>query len=536
MTKADSRQTRPVQARPWYLDAVFYQVHPRAFFDSDGDGVGDLRGLAAKLDHVRDLGADCIWLMPHYPSPLRDDGYDVADYFDVHPDLGTLDDFDALVAACRARGLKLVTDLVLNHVSSEHFWFREARRDPESPFREYFVWSDDGTGYREAPVIFAEVKTSNWTFDPAAGRYYWHRFFPHQPDLNYDHPAVGEAMLGVARFWLARGVDGFRVDAVPYLYEREGTACENLEETHAFCRRLRALVDREFPDAVLLCEANQPYETLLPYLSGDEFHLGFHFPLMPRLFVALAEGTARPVAEALRDPPPLPPGSGLVTFLRNHDELTLEKVTAEERARMMAVYGAGLDHTVNGGIPRRLAPLLGNDRRKIELLHAVILGLDPPPCFYYGDEIGMGGDPRLPDRFGVRTPMQWDGGPQAGFSTAAETWLPVISGGEYGYPRVNVARAESDPGAFLHRLRELIARRKASPALRAGRLELVPSPPELLAFRRVAADGETVLAVYNFSAEPQPLDAVPGAVSSDGRLESYGWRWLRAGQKLKPKL
>lgn len=490
--------------RPWYLDAVFYQIHPRAFCDADGDGIGDFRGIVSRLDHVRDLGADCVWLMPHYPSPLGDDGYDVADFYDVHPDLGTLEDFDALVAACHSQGLKIITDLVLNHVSSDHRWFQEARRDAQSPYRDYFVWSDTGNGYADAAIIFGEVKTSNWTFDEAAGRYYWHRFYAHQPDLNYDHPRVCDEMLAAAHFWLARGVDGFRVDAVPYLYEREGTDCENLEETHAFCRRLRSLVDREFPDAALLAESCQPLDALLPYLRPDEFHLGFHFPLMRRLFRALASGDARPIAEALASHERLPAGSGrprpgLVTFLRNHDELTLEKTSPEEREHMLSVYGGDMEHTANGGIPRRLAPLLEGDRRRIELLYALILALDQPVCLYYGDEIGMGDAPSLPDRYPVRTPMQWDDSPQAGFSTASETWQPVIARGAYGYRDVNVARAKADPGSFLHRLRDLIARRKASPALRRGRLDLLSSPsPGVLVFRRVAEE-ETILAAYNFS-------------------------------------
>lgn len=528
--------------RPWYLDAVFYQVHPRSFRDADGDGIGDFAGLVQKLDHIRDLGADCVWLMPHYPSPCADDGYDVADFYNTHPDLGTLDDFDLLVRACHQRDLKIVTDLVLNHVSSAHPWFQEARRDPASPFRDYFVWSETGTEYPDAAIIFGEVKASNWTFDETAGRYYWHRFYPHQPDLNYDHPAVGEEMLRAARFWLERGVDGFRVDAVPYLYEREGTDCENLRETHAFCRRLRSLLDHEFPRAVLLCESNQPLVTLLRYLRPDEFHLGFNFPLMPRLFVALAEGRVQPIFEALDSQQRLAAGAdrprpGLVTFLRNHDELTLEKVSPEERERMLRIYRGDMEHTANGGIPRRLAPLLGNDGRKIELLHALILALDQPPCLYYGDEIGMGDVPSLPDRYPVRTPMQWDDSPQAGFSSSADTWLPVISDGDYGYARVNVARAQEEPGSLLHRLRDLIARRKASPALRHGRLELLPSPsPGVLVFRRIAL-GETILAAYNFSEENRSVEIDTGGESEvyaeslgaeriDG-LAPYSWNWLR---------
>ena len=504
--------------RPWYLDAVFYQVSTRAFYDSDGDGWGDFRGLIAKLDYVRGLGADCIWLMPHYVSPLRDDGYDVADYYAVNPRLGTLDDFRALVEECHGRGLRIIADLVLNHVSSDHAWFREARRDPASPHRGWFVWSQTGAEYPDAPVIFPEVKTSNWTFDETAGMYYWHRFFPHQPDLNYDDPAVGEAMLRVARFWLELGVDGFRVDAVPYLYERAGTTCENLAETHAFCRRLRAVLDADFPDAVLLCESNQPYETLLPYLDR-EFHLGFHFPLMPRIWVALAAERARPVWESLRDRPELPAGSGLVTFLRNHDDLTLEKVTAAERELLLRRYHRGVGHLVNGGIPRRLAPLVAGDPRQIELLHALVLGLDQPVCLYYGDEIGMGDDPSLDDRFGVRTPMQWSDAPQAGFSTSPETCLPVVDDPDFSYRRVNVERAMADPESFYHRLRRLIARRKASPALRHGRLELLHEPAaELLAFRRVAQE-ETVVAVYNF------CERASRSAVIDEEIPAYGYRW-----------
>ena len=522
----------PRSRRPWYLDAVFYQVSTRTYCDSDGDGIGDFRGLASKLDHIRSLGADCIWLMPHYPSPLFDDGYDVADFYRPHPDYGSLEDFRHLVAACHERGLRLITDLVLNHVSDRHPWFREARRAPESRYRDYFVWSETGSEYPEAPIIFSEVKRSNWTFDERAGLYYWHRFFPQQPDLNYDHPEVGEEMLRAARFWLALGVDGFRVDAVPYLYERPATRCENLPETHGFCRRLRRLVDEHFPEAVLLCEANQPLPELLPYLDG-EFHLGFHFPLMTRLFLALAQGRAQGLREVLEPRAPLPAGTGLVTFLRNHDELTLEKVTAAEKELMLATYGAGVHHTVNGGIPRRLAPLLGNDRRKIELLWALLLGLDQPLCLYYGDEIGMGEDPSLPDRHPVRTAMQWSDGPQAGFSTAAEIRVPMVRDPAYGRQRVNVARARARPDSLLHRLSRWIARRKESPALRRGRLELLPpEAPELLAWRRVAEE-ETVLAAYNFSDRPLAVElpgelyAASSADAGKGTIEPYGWRWLR---------
>jgi len=403
----------------WYQTAIFYEVYIRAFADSNGDGHGDLPGLIGKLDYLVDLGVDCIWLLPMYPSPLADDGYDIADYYSIHPDYGTLDDFRRLVSEAHRKGLRVITDLVLNHTSDRHPWFQESRRSKDSPKRDYYVWSDTNQKYRDARIIFLDTEESNWAYDDMAGAYYWHRFYRHQPDLNYDNPAVQEEMLKVVRFWMDMGLDGFRADAVPYLFEREGTNCENLPETHEFLKRLRTFMDRHYPGRILLAESNQWPRDLRPYFGdGDEFHAAFHFPLMPRIYEALATGDGSAIIKIMRDTPDIPDTCQWCVFLRNHDELTLEMVTPEERAFMWRVYAPEPRMRLNLGIRRRMAPLLGNDRRKIELAHAIMFTLPGAPTLYYGDEIGMGDNIWLSDRSGLRTPMQWSAEQNAGFSAA----------------------------------------------------------------------------------------------------------------------
>ena len=499
----------------WYQEAVFYELYIRAYKDSNGDGCGDFRGAIEKLDYVKSLGVDCIWILPMYPSPLKDDGYDVADYYGIHPDYGTLADFKAFLDAAHARGLRVVIDLVMNHTSDQHPWFQEARRDPHSPYRDYYVWSDTGAEYAGARIIFLDVETSNWTYDEVAGQYYWHRFFRHQPDLNYDNPRVHEEMLKVIRFWMDLGIDGFRADAVPYLYEREGTNCENLPETHRFLQKVRRLLDEEYPHAVFIAEANQWPQDLLPYFGtaeSPEFHMCFHFPIMPRLYMALKKGDKTPIVNILQRTPPIPPGTQWLTFLRNHDELTLEMVTPEERQWMWEQYAPEPRMRLNLGIRRRLAPLLDNDKRRWFLLNALFLSLPGAPIIYYGDEIGMGDNIWLPDRRGCRTPMQWDSSKNAGFSSADETYLPLIDDQEYGFRRVNVAAQEDDPDSYLNLTRFLLKTRRSVPALQRGSFEFVETGnTAVLAFRRFSeqlAGGseQPVLCLFNLSGRSQPLD------------------------------
>lgn len=489
----------------WYKDAVFYELNVRAFQDSNGDGMGDLPGLLTRLDYLQTLGVDCIWLLPIYPSPLRDDGYDIADYCNIHPDYGALEDFKTLVQAVHARGMRLITDLVLNHTSDQHPWFQAARADRNSPYRDYYVWSDTGQEYAQTRIIFLDTEKSNWTWDEQAGQYYWHRFYSHQPDLNYDNPAVRQEMLAVVKFWLDLGVDGFRADAVPYLFEREGTNCENLPETHAFLKELRAFVDANYPGRVLLCEANQWPEELRPYFGeDDEFQMGFHFPLMPRIFMALQKERCDDIVEILRRAPSIPANCQWCIFLRNHDELTLEMVTPEERAWMWEQYAPDPRMRLNLGIRRRLAPLLNNDFRKIELAHSLLLTLPGSPVLYYGDEIGMGENLSLPDRNGVRTPMQWDASPAAGFSPAAP-YAPFPEG-EYAPAFVNVAAQSKDSRAFFHRLRRMLAIRKRHHVFGRGSLAWLDEiqNPAVLAYARALA-GETVLVLNNMSGAPQTI-------------------------------
>jgi maltose alpha-D-glucosyltransferase/alpha-amylase len=486
----------------WYKDAVFYEIPVRSFYDANADGSGDFRGLTEKLDYVQSLGVDCIWLLPFYQSPLRDDGYDIADYFQIHPDLGTIEDFREFVDAAHTRGIRVIADLVVNHTSDQHPWFQEARRDPTSPKRDYYVWSDDPEKYKEARIIFVDTEISNWTWDPVAKAYYWHRFFSHQPDLNYDNPEVRQAMLDVVAFWLDHGLDGFRCDAVPYLFEREGTNCENLPETHAYLKELRAFVDRHYPGCILLAEANQwPTDVVQYFGNGDEFHMAFNFPLMPRMFMALRQEKRRPIVDIMQQMPPIPETCQWGTFLRNHDELTLEMCSDEERDYMYHEYARDPRMRLNIGIRRRLAPLLDNGRRQIELLNALLLSLPGSPIIYYGDEIGMGDNIYLGDRNGVRTPMQWTGDRNAGFSRANPSRLfsPVIIDPVYNYEAVNVEAQEQTPTSLLRWMRRLIAVRKQYPAFGRGSLEFLEATNEaVLAYLR-QWQGQTLLCVANLS-------------------------------------
>jgi maltose alpha-D-glucosyltransferase / alpha-amylase len=510
----------------WYKNAVFYEVHVKAFMDGDGNGVGDFAGLTGKLDYVRDLGVDCLWILPMYPSPLRDDGYDIADFYGIHPAYGSVEDFQKFLDAAHDRGLRVIADLVMNHTSDQHPWFQAARSDPASPYRDYYVWSPTDQRYRDARIIFTDTEKSNWTWDPAAKQYYWHRFFSHQPDLNYDNAAVRSAMLDVMRFWLDRGLDGFRCDAVPYLIEREGTNGENLPETHAICKELRRVLDREYGgDRILLAEANQWPEDVRPYFgSGDEFHMAFHFPLMPRLYMAVRREDRLPITDIFTHTPSIPPACQWCVFLRNHDELTLEMVTHEERDYMYFAYASEPAMKLNLGIRRRLASLMDNDRRRIELLNCLLLTLPGSPIIYYGDEIGMGDNVHLGDRNGVRTPMQWTADRNAGFSTAdpAQLYLPVITDPVYSYQAVNVAAQEKQPGSLLATMKHLIATRKRSAAFGSGDIEFLrPRNQSVLAFLRRHAD-ETLLVVANLSGRAQPIELPLSAYEGAAPVEMLG--------------
>ncbi|MBX5482183.1 MAG: maltose alpha-D-glucosyltransferase [Myxococcaceae bacterium] len=493
----------------WYKRSIIYELHIRAFHDSNADGIGDIPGLIEKLPYLQDLGVDVLWLLPMYPSPLRDDGYDIADYYNIHPDYGTLKDFERLVNETHRRGMRILTELVINHTSDQHPWFQESRRDPRSPRRDWYVWSDTDERYKGARIIFLDTEKSNWTWDPLAKQYYWHRFFSHQPDLNYDNPEVQEAMLDVMRFWARMGVDGFRCDAVPYLFEREGTNCENLPETHAYLKRLRATLDREFPGHLLLAEANQwPADVRVYFGEGDEFHMGFHFPVMPRLFMALRREERTPIVEILQQTPMIPETCQWAIFLRNHDELTLEMVTDEERDYMYREYAADARMRLNLGIRRRLAPLMDNGRRRIELMHGLLFSLPGTPVMYYGDEIGMGDNIYLGDRNGVRTPMQWTSDRNAGFSRAdsARLYAPLIADPVYGYQAINVEAQERTRTSLLQWVKELIRSRQQYPAFALGDLKWVlPSNERVLAFIRQWRD-QILLVVCNLSRHAQPAE------------------------------
>jgi maltose alpha-D-glucosyltransferase / alpha-amylase len=494
----------------WYKDAVIYELHVKTFCDSDGDGMGDFRGLIEKLDYFQELGITAIWLLPFYPSPLRDDGYDIADYFDVNPNFGTLDDFRLFLDAAHQRNLRVITELVINHTSDQNLWFQRSRRAATgSPEREFYVWSDTAEKYKDARIIFKDFETSNWAWDPVAKAYYWHRFYSHQPDLNFDNPAVHEAVEKVCDFWLAMGVDGLRLDAVPYLYEREGTSCENLPETHVYLQKLRAHVDAKFPNRMLLAEANQWPEDAVAYFGkGDEAHMSFHFPLMPRMFMALQMEDRFPVIDILEQTPPVPDNCQWAMFLRNHDELTLEMVTDEERDYMYRVYATDPHARINLGIRRRLSPLLANSRRKIELLNTLLFSMPGTPIIYYGDEIGMGDNFYLGDRNGCRTPMQWSPDRNAGFSRAnpQQLYLPITIDPEYHYEAVNVENQQKNLSSLLWWMRRVIAMRKNFKAFSRGSLEfLYPDNAKVLAFLR-RFENETIVVVVNLSRFAQSLE------------------------------
>ncbi|HEX8103431.1 MAG TPA: maltose alpha-D-glucosyltransferase [Solirubrobacteraceae bacterium] len=494
----------------WFKRAVFYEIHLRGFYDGNGDGSGDFRGLTEKLDYLQWLGIDCIWLLPMYASPLRDGGYDIADYDNVHPDYGTIDDVRAFIEASHQRGIRVIADLVMNHTSSDHEWFQRARTAPPgSPERDWYVWSDTVHRYEEARIIFVDTESSNWTWDEQAGAYYWHRFFSHQPDLNYDNPEVQEAMLQALRFWLDLGLDGFRLDAVPYLYERDGTNGENLPETHEFLKKVRATVDAEYSDKVLLAEANQwPADVVEYFGDGDECHMAFHFPVMPRMFMALRREEAAPILEILAQTPDIPDNCQWGLFLRNHDELTLEMVTDEERDYMYAEYAKDPRMKINVGIRRRLAPLLDGGRAEIELLTAILFSLPGSPVLYYGDEIAMGDNVYLGDRDGVRTPMQWTGDRNGGFSKAdfAQLYAPPLMDPVYGYQAVNVEAQLRAPASLLRWTRRFIALRKEHPVFGLGTYEpLETSNGKIFAHVRRYED-DIVLCVHNMARSAQAVE------------------------------
>jgi maltose alpha-D-glucosyltransferase/alpha-amylase len=487
----------------WYKDAVIYQTHVKSFRDSNADGYGDFRGLTEKLDYIVQLGVDTIWLLPFYPSPLRDDGYDIASYESIHPQYGTIDDFRGFLDKAHEKGLRVITELVINHTSDQHPWFQRARQAPKgSPERNWYVWSDDPNKYAGTRIIFTDTETSNWTWDPVAQQFFWHRFFGHQPDLNFDNPDVVEAVKNVMRFWLRMGVDGLRLDAVPYLIEREGTSCENLPETHLVLKELRRAMDEEFENRIFLAEANQWPPDVRPYFGdADECHMAFHFPVMPRMYMALRKEDRTPIVEIMKRTPPIPPGCQWAIFLRNHDELTLEMVTDEERDYMYNEYARDRRMRINVGIRRRLAPLMDNGRRQMELMNALLMSLPGTPVIYYGDEIGMGDNVYLGDRNGVRTPMQWNGDRNAGFSEAdaAALFAPVIVDSPYGYQGINVNAQERTATSLLRWMRRLIGVRREHQAFGRGTWEpLDPHNRRVLVFLRRHA-GETILCVNNLS-------------------------------------
>lgn len=516
----------PRQESWWYKDAVIYEVPVRAYSDSVGDGMGDFRGLAQKLDYLEDLGVTAVWLLPFYPSPLRDDGYDIADYTGIHRDFGTLEAFQEFLQAAHARGLRVITELVLNHTSDQHPWFQRARRAPAgSPERDFYVWSDTPERYQQARVIFRDFEASNWSWDPLAQAYYWHRFYSHQPDLNFDNPAVWQALFAVVDFWFGQGVDGMRLDAVPYLYERDGTNCENLAETHDFLRALRKHVDERFPGRMLLAEANQwPEDSVAYFGQGDECQMAFHFPVMPRLFMAMHMEDRLPIIDIMEQTPALPESCQWAMFLRNHDELTLEMVTDEERDYMYEAYAGDPQARINLGIRRRLAPLLGGNRRRIELMNGLLFSLPGTPVLYYGDEIGMGDNIYLGDRNGVRTPMQWSADRNAGFSRAnpQRLYLPIIIDPEYHYEAINVETQQNNLSSLLWWTKRLIGLRRMHRAFSRGTLEFLrPLNRHVLAFLR-STDEETLLVVANLSRFVQSAELDLSAHAGAVPVELFG--------------
>jgi maltose alpha-D-glucosyltransferase/alpha-amylase len=511
----------------WYKDAIIYELHVKAFMDSNNDGIGDFQGLLSKLDYVQDLGVTCLWLLPFFPSPLRDDGYDISDYLSVHPNYGTMEDFRECLVQAHNRGLQVMIELVINHTSDQHPWFQRARLAPkDSPERDFYVWSDTDQKYTGARIIFTDTEKSNWTWDPEAQQYYWHRFFSHQPDLNYDNPAVIEEVVKVMRYWLDMGVDGLRVDAIPYLVEREGTNCENLPETHAIMKRIRAEIDKEYAARTILAEANQwPDDVRIYYGDGDECHMAFHFPLMPRMYMALRQEDRLPITDIMAQTPEIPHNCQWGLFLRNHDELTLEMVSDEERDYMYLAYSADPRMRINVGIRRRLAPLVDNNRRRIELLNSLLFSFPGTPIVYYGDEIGMGDNIYLGDRNGVRTPMQWSGDRNAGFSRAvpAKLYSPVVMDPVWGYEAINVEAQQGDPSSLLSWMRNMIALRKLFQVFGRGTLSFLnPANRKILAYIR-EYQNERVLCVANLSRFAQPVELDLGGYSGMVPVEMLGY-------------
>ncbi len=515
----------------WYRKAVFYEVLVRGFADANGDGSGDFSGLIERLDYLQWLGIDCLWIPPFFKSPLRDGGYDIEDYYNVLDEFGTINDFKRLVTEAHARGVRVVIDLPLNHTSDKHNWFEESRTNPDGPYGDFYVWSDTDEKYEDARIIFVDTEESNWTFDPIRRQFFWHRFFSHQPDLNFENPKVIEALYDVVRFWLDQGIDGFRADAIPYLFEEDGTNCENLPKTHAFLKDLRAMVDHEYPGRVIIAEANQMPEEVVEYFgdeNGAECHMCFHFPIMPKLFYALRDQKAAPIIQTMAETPEIPAGAQWGTFLRNHDELTLEMVTTEEREAMLGWYAPDSRMRANVGIRRRLAPLLDNSRAETELIHAMLLSLPGSPFLYYGDEIGMGDNIWLDDRDASRTPMQWNPDRNAGFSTAdpGKLYLPVVQSLVYHYNHVNVEAHLATSGSLLHWVRQMLAVRRAHPAFGLGSYRSVPTDSEhVLAFLRDLPEGnvederaETIFCIFNLSQHP---------VAARMQLPEYAGRGLR---------
>ncbi|HTW23337.1 MAG TPA: maltose alpha-D-glucosyltransferase [Candidatus Baltobacteraceae bacterium] len=499
-----------MQSNPlWYKDAIIYELHVRAFYDSDGDGAGEFKGLTLKLDYLKDLGVSALWLLPFYPSPWRDDGYDISDYTGVHPAYGTLDDFKTFLAEAHRRDIRVITELVLNHTSDQHPWFQQARSSRTNPKRDWYVWSETPDRYKDARIIFTDTEQSNWAWDISSKSYYWHRFFSHQPDLNYDNPAVREEMWNVMRFWLDMGVDGLRLDAVPYLVERDGTNCENLPETHDVLKFLRHRLDENFPDKMFLAEANQwPKDVRAYFGSGDECHMAFHFPIMPRMFMAVRLEDRKPIVDALERTPAIPGPCQWGIFLRNHDELTLEMVTMDERDYMYDEFAKDARAKLNLGIRRRLAPLMESDRRRIELLNGLLMSLPGTPIIYYGDEIGMGDNIYLGDRNGVRTPMQWNGGWNAGFSGAdpERLYSALISNPLYGYQVVNVESQRRSEHSLLSWMKQVIRVRKSTRVFSRGTMEMLhPLNHRVLGYVR-EYEGEKILVVSNLSSQAQAAE------------------------------
>jgi maltose alpha-D-glucosyltransferase/alpha-amylase len=511
----------------WYKDAIIYETHVKAFFDSNDDGIGDFKGLAQKLDYLQELGVTCLWLLPFFPSPLRDDGYDIAEYNNIHAGYGTMEDFKLFLAAAHARDLRVLIELVINHTSDQHPWFQVARKAPPgSPERDFYVWSETDRKYSDARIIFTDTEKSNWAWDPEAKAYYWHRFFSHQPDLNFDNPAVTQEVLNAMRFWLDLGVDGMRLDAIPYLVERDGTNCENLPETHQIIKRIRRELDTNYTNRMLLAEANQwPQDVRQYFGEEDECHMAFHFPLMPRIFMALRSENRRPITDIMSQTPEIPPSCQWGLFLRNHDELTLEMVTDEERDYMYFAYSADPRMQVNVGIRRRLAPLMDNNRRRIELMNSILFSFPGTPIIYYGDEIGMGDNIYLGDRDGVRTPMQWTADRNAGFSRAnpARLYSPVIMDPVYGYEAINVEAQLSDSSSLLQWMRNMIALRKLFHVFGRGTLEFLnPSNRKVLAYLRKHQDDQ-VLCVANLSRFAQPVELDLSCMAGMTPVEMLGY-------------